>query len=294
MVPVFARVTRGAALQVRSRDYILAARMAGKGEARIAAEHVLPNILGQIVVQAAIQLALAILTEAGLSYLGLGIAPPAPSWGRMLADSQTYLEQAPHLAVAPGHCHRAGGARVQPPRRRAARPPRPAARGSTPDAQTCLLSSTSWPCRSTSRPERGPGPARRRCRLVPTSGAGETLGVVGESGSGKSMLSLAHPRPCCPDQRVRAAGSIVFDGEDLLGLAGDVGSAPFAGRRIGMVFQEPMTALNPSMAVGDQIGEGLRLHHGLSRAAALGRSPAASRSASAFGEARAATHGLPA
>ena len=102
MVPVFARVTRGAALQVRSRDFILAARMAGKGEARISAEHVLPNILGQIVVQAAIQLALAILTEAGLSFLGLGLAPPAPSWGRMLADSQTYLAQAPHLALAPG------------------------------------------------------------------------------------------------------------------------------------------------------------------------------------------------
>lgn len=102
MVPVFARLTRGAALQVLERDYILAARMAGKGRLRIAAEHVAPNIVGPILVQASLQLGLAILTEAGLSFLGLGIAPPAPTWGRMLAESQTYLLQAPHLALAPG------------------------------------------------------------------------------------------------------------------------------------------------------------------------------------------------
>ncbi len=102
MIPVFARLARGAASQILARDYILAARMAGKTRFRISAEHVLPNILGPLIAQVAIQLGLAILTEAGLSYLGLGIAPPAPTWGRMLADSQTYLAQAPHLALAPG------------------------------------------------------------------------------------------------------------------------------------------------------------------------------------------------
>ncbi|MFD2237951.1 ABC transporter permease [Aureimonas populi] len=102
MVPVFARVSRGAALQVWVRDYILAARMAGKNGLRITLEHVLPNISGQLIVQVTIQLAMAILTEAGLSFLGLGLAPPAPTWGRMLADSQTYLAQAPHLALVPG------------------------------------------------------------------------------------------------------------------------------------------------------------------------------------------------
>lgn len=102
MIPVFARVTRGAAAQVWARDYVLAARAAGKGQARITLEHVLPNIASQIIVQATIQLGLAILTEAGLSFLGLGIAPPAPSWGRMLADAQTYLSAAPHLALVPG------------------------------------------------------------------------------------------------------------------------------------------------------------------------------------------------
>ncbi|KMO18244.1 ABC transporter permease [Methylobacterium platani] len=102
MIPVFARVTRGAAMQIWARDYIMAARMAGKGTARITLEHVLPNIAGQVIVQVTIQLAMAILTEAGLSFLGLGLPPPAPTWGRMLAESQTYMLQAPHLALAPG------------------------------------------------------------------------------------------------------------------------------------------------------------------------------------------------
>ncbi|OLP57824.1 peptide ABC transporter permease [Xaviernesmea oryzae] len=102
MVPVFARITAGAAAQVWARDYVLAAMSAGKGRALITVEHVLPNIANQIIVQVAIQLGLAILTEAGLSFLGLGMAPPAPTWGRMLADSQTYLGTAPWLALMPG------------------------------------------------------------------------------------------------------------------------------------------------------------------------------------------------
>jgi peptide/nickel transport system permease protein len=101
-IPVFARVTRGVALQVWTLDYVAAARSIGKHPMRITWEDVLPNIAGVLIVQVTIQLALAILTEAGLSYLGLGVRPPSPSWGRMLADAQTFLSQAPHLAIAPG------------------------------------------------------------------------------------------------------------------------------------------------------------------------------------------------
>ncbi|WP_162815598.1 ABC transporter permease [Microvirga aerophila] len=101
-IPVFARVTRGVALQVWTLDYIAAARALGKHPLRITWEDVIPNIAGALIVQVTIQLALAILTEAGLSYLGLGVRPPNPSWGRMLSDAQTYLSQAPHLAIAPG------------------------------------------------------------------------------------------------------------------------------------------------------------------------------------------------
>ncbi|WP_442580767.1 ABC transporter permease [Mesorhizobium sp. ASY16-5R] len=101
-IPVFIRVSRGLAQRVWANDFCLAAQAAGKGVTRITLDHVLPNIAGGIVIQATIQIGLAILVEAGLSFLGLSLAPPAPSWGRMLSDAQTYLGQAPWMAIAPG------------------------------------------------------------------------------------------------------------------------------------------------------------------------------------------------
>ena len=101
-IPTFARVTRASANAVWSREYILASRACGKGSWRITLEHVLPNILSVLIVQATIQFAIAILAEAALSYLGLGTQPPQPSWGRMLSEAQTLMFQAPLLAVWPG------------------------------------------------------------------------------------------------------------------------------------------------------------------------------------------------
>ncbi|MCE8552903.1 ABC transporter permease [Ruegeria pomeroyi] len=101
-IPVFARITRGAALSLWEREFILAARVAGKGAARISAEHILPNVANLLIVQGTIQFSLGILAEAGLSYVGLGAQPPTPSWGRMLADAQTMVSFAPHLALIPG------------------------------------------------------------------------------------------------------------------------------------------------------------------------------------------------
>ncbi|MGI3166688.1 ABC transporter permease [Pseudooceanicola sp. 200-1SW] len=101
-IPVFARITRSGALTLWTRDFILAARVAGKGSARISFEHILPNVLNLLIVQGTIQFSLGILAEAGLSYVGLGAQPPTPSWGRMLADSQTFISFAPHMALFPG------------------------------------------------------------------------------------------------------------------------------------------------------------------------------------------------
>ena len=100
--PVFARIARGAALSLWEREFILAARVSGKGAARISGEHILPNIANLLIVQGTIQFSLGILAEAGLSYVGLGAQPPTPSWGRMLADAQTMVSFAPHLALIPG------------------------------------------------------------------------------------------------------------------------------------------------------------------------------------------------
>ena len=90
------------AQSVLTREYVLAARTAGKGALRITLDHVLPNIAGALIVQATISFATAILAEAALSYLGLGTQPPQPSWGRMLGEAQTQMFQAPMLAVYPG------------------------------------------------------------------------------------------------------------------------------------------------------------------------------------------------
>ncbi|MBC8259540.1 MAG: ABC transporter permease [SAR324 cluster bacterium] len=101
-IPVFARITRGSALSIYKREFILAARTAGKGEIKIALEHILPNIASVLIVQSTIQFALGILAEAGLSYLGLGTQPPMPSWGKMLSEAQTMMFFAPQLAILPG------------------------------------------------------------------------------------------------------------------------------------------------------------------------------------------------
>ena len=101
-IPVFARVTRGSARVLWTRDYCLAAQVAGKGRLRISAEHILPNLAALLAVQGTIQFSLGIIAEAGLSYVGLGAQPPTPSWGRMLNEAQTLTASAPSLAWFPG------------------------------------------------------------------------------------------------------------------------------------------------------------------------------------------------
>jgi peptide/nickel transport system permease protein len=101
-IPVFARVARAGALALWPREFILAARAAGKSRALITLEHILPNIATLLLVQGTIQFALGILAESGLSYIGLGVQPPMPSWGRMLFDAQTRIVVAPWQAIVPG------------------------------------------------------------------------------------------------------------------------------------------------------------------------------------------------
>ena len=101
-IPSFARVSRSGTLQVMSQDFIAAARVSKVSELQIAYRHVFPNIAGLVIVQSSVYFALAILAEAALSYLGLGTAPPAASWGRMLQDAQSLLAVNPTLTLWPG------------------------------------------------------------------------------------------------------------------------------------------------------------------------------------------------
>jgi peptide/nickel transport system permease protein len=101
-IPVFARLTRAVAMVVWEKEFIAAARASGIGEVGIAWRHVLPNILSPLLIQGTIQFAVAILAEAGLSYLGLGTQPPHASWGRMLNEAQTFMDTNPWMAIFPG------------------------------------------------------------------------------------------------------------------------------------------------------------------------------------------------
>ena len=101
-IPVFARLTRAVSMTIWNREFIAASRSSGISEWMITWRHVLPNILSPLIIQGTIQFAVAILAEAGLSYLGLGTQPPHASWGRMLNEAQTYMSYAPWLAIFPG------------------------------------------------------------------------------------------------------------------------------------------------------------------------------------------------
>jgi peptide/nickel transport system permease protein len=100
--PLFARLTRGQVLSVREREFVEAARTIGSGHLRIMAQHILPNVFAPLIVQISLSIALAILAEATLSFLGLGVQPPEPSWGSMVSRGKDYLDLAPWLAFAPG------------------------------------------------------------------------------------------------------------------------------------------------------------------------------------------------
>ncbi len=210
-IPVFARVAYGAALPLWTRDFIMAARVRGQGPtARSRSSTSCPTSLGILIVQATIQLSLGILAEAALSYVGLGVQPPQPSWGRMLNEAQTLMALAPRLALVPGLAI----------------------------IITVLgLNLLGDGLRDLSRPPPGAGALRWRCSsiegldLSPSHGAPILRGMStwrcdagrgagrssGESGSGKSMTALSMMR-LLPRGAV-AGGAIRFDGQGPARLA---------------------------------------------------------------------------
>jgi peptide/nickel transport system permease protein len=103
-LPRFARLLRGNVLALKGEDFVTASRAAGANDLRLILRHILPNCLASIMVQVTLAMAVAILIEAGLSYLGLGVQPPTATWGTMLKSAQSYPAQAPWYVLAPGFC----------------------------------------------------------------------------------------------------------------------------------------------------------------------------------------------
>ncbi|MCT4631459.1 MAG: ABC transporter permease [Firmicutes bacterium] len=101
-IPGYARIVRASVLTIREQEFIEAAKAAGSSDFRIIFKHILPNSMAPIIVQATIGVAIAILTAAGLSFIGLGIAPPTPEWGSMLSGGRSYIRDFPHMTLYPG------------------------------------------------------------------------------------------------------------------------------------------------------------------------------------------------
>lgn len=101
-IPVFARIIRASAKSVLRKEFAVAAKAIGKRKIWILFDHIIPNIVGVIIIQVAISFSIALLAESGLSYLGIGTQPPNASWGLMLYESRTFLSEAPYLGIFPG------------------------------------------------------------------------------------------------------------------------------------------------------------------------------------------------
>ncbi|GGB29003.1 peptide ABC transporter ATP-binding protein [Flexivirga endophytica] len=274
--PSFARLVQTLVSGVEQRDFVLAARVAGVNRFRILLRHVLPNVGEALIVNATIGAGSALLSFAGLSFLGLGVQPPDYDWGQLLGNGLTGIFEHPVAALAPGIAvvlaglafnffgeavAKAIGVTTTIGRIRV-RVPKPAvapdrSEADRPDGDTVLQVTdlrVSFPAAGgVVTPVRGVSFGMAR---------GETVGVVGESGSGKSLTALAIAqlieRPAAVE-----AGRLEFLGTDLRG--GGTAHRDLLGVHFSMVFQDPMTSMNPTHRVGGQLAEVARRHGGLSR-----------------------------
>jgi peptide/nickel transport system ATP-binding protein len=316
-VPSFVRLIRGEVIAVREEAYVESARSLGARPGRIMRTHVLPNVASPIIIQVALALGFALLAEAGLSFLGIGVEPPTPSWGNMLNEAYQFIFQAPWALVFPGlaimltvlsfnmvadglrDAIGIGSARVQPRgirtrlrERRSEDGWRPGSgRGGAGTAAPENLPPSGPEIATTLSPAVPPpipaAPIVRDDLLLSVEnlrvefdingrsrpvveglsfsvGPGRTLGLVGESGSGKTVSALAI-MGLLPRRVARVTqGSVHFEGRNLLEL--DARSLrSIRGDRIAMIFQDPMSSLNPAFSVGNQIAEQVRAHRDVTR-----------------------------
>ncbi len=296
------RIVRGATLTIRGELYVTAARAAGLSHARIIRRHLAPRLAGVIRVQASMMAALALVIEIGYGFLNLDVAPPAPSWGGVLADSAQYLSTDLWMIVPPivvvaltilafgilGEVTRSPAAA-----RRSKRPRAPRAARTRDLTQQALVAPgpgdavAAIPEPSDCHASAGPGGDPDTLLLVQdlsvaTIGAdpltlvdrvsfdvrrGEVLGLVGETGAGKSVITRALVQLA---GNTSTEGSIVFDGIDLV-QADQRTLKQVRGRRIAYIGQDPMAALDQLFRIESQLVEAVRSHARVSRREARAR-----------------------
>lgn len=287
--PALARVVRGATLAVRQELYITAARAFGLPNRSIMVRHVLPRVRDPIIVQTSLFAGGALLAETGLGYLGLGVQAPTPTWGGLVADASTVIDQQPWLLVPSGLAigltvlafgllgdaarDTAAERHARGPARASGRGPAhrtPAtcggrATGDTPPAASAQLSVRAL----TIALPRETGIATAVDHLSLDVFAGETVGLLGESGCGKSLTGRGILGLLPPGGQV-LGGSVHFHGTDLAALDRKAWRR-FRGSRIALISQDPMNGLDPTFTVGWQVDELVRRHTGLSGRAVRAR-----------------------
>ncbi|MFC0534208.1 dipeptide/oligopeptide/nickel ABC transporter permease/ATP-binding protein [Phytohabitans kaempferiae] len=268
--PGFARVVRGATLAVRHELYVAAARVAGLPPRQIIVKHILPRVAGPIIVRTSLFAGGALLAQSGLSYLGLGVQPPTPTWGGMVAEASVVIDQQPWLLVPPGVViglailafglvgdavrDATADRSLRPAVRRPRRVAPAVSDGGAEASRSALLSlrgvSVELPTAD--------GPAIVVQGLDLDIAPGETVGLVGESGCGKSMTGRAI-LGLLPEGGRLSTGRVVFDDIDLTTL-GRRALRRLRGRQIALVSQEPIASLDPVYPVGRQLAELVRCY----------------------------------
>lgn len=278
--PAFARLTQTLVAGIAERDFVAAARIAGVGRFRTLLRHILPNIAEPLVVNATIGAGGALLAFAGLSFLGLGVQPPAYDWGRLMGEGLNGIYVHPAAALAPGVAvviaglafnlfgeAVAKGFGVPVLKGAQVRERVPETTPAAPADEDAVLVVKDLYVSF-------PGPITPVRGVSFTVAKGEIVGVVGESGSGKSLTALAVAQLIESPGQVRAS-ELSFLGAPLLGRIAGRGTAAARRRLLGtsfaMVFQDPMTSFNPTKRIGVQLAEGAREHQGLSRRQAMAR-----------------------
>ena len=263
---LYARVVRSRILSEREKDYATAARALGASRTRVLVRYLLPNVWQVMPPIALLNLGFFVIVESLLSFLALGLSPPTPSWGSILADGRQFMMISPWMALLPGIAiivtvlsislaadgfndlidprgSIGGYRRVQLP-------------STVPDLQSTDESVILSVRKLTARFPTSDGTVYAVENVSFALAHGEVLGIVGESGSGKSTLGLSLIQLLDSPGRV-VSGEINFDGQDLTRISNRK-MASIRGRRIGMIFQDPSNSMTPVLTVGFQLREALR------------------------------------
>ncbi|MGS2645680.1 dipeptide/oligopeptide/nickel ABC transporter permease/ATP-binding protein [Streptosporangium sp. G12] len=279
-VPAWTRLIRGATLSFSGREFVLAARALGARDRRILLREITPNVAVPAASYAFIGMAIAVVAEGSLAFLGLSVQAPTPTWGGLINEGRAVMDGAPHVVLAPslvmfltvlsfnvvGDRLRAltdvRQSGLEPARRGGAiaeGPPATENAADTAGGEGALLRVRDLRTHFVT----GRGVVRAVDGVSFTLERGRTLAVVGESGSGKTML-IRSVLGLLPGAGVLRGGQVRLEGRDLTALSPKE-LRGVLGTRLAAVFQDPMTALNPVRTVGTQVTEPLRVHLGLNR-----------------------------